>query len=791
MTIARQALLCAVSPSLRKPTSGETMKFPKTGNLGFPRMGAHRELKFALEDFWNGKHDEAELRRVAAGLRAAHWKMQCEAGIATPPSNDFSLYDHMLDLAATVGAVPKRFGHTGGPVNLATYFAMARGSDCTTAMEMTKWFDTNYHYVVPEFEPGMRYELLSTKVVDEYLEAKAQGIETRPVLLGPVSFVLLGKPTDESVTRSNVLSAILPVYFELLQRLRSAGAEWVQIDEPCLCLDLSDESKSLYRTAYAALREKSVPAIMLVTYFADLADNLDLALSLGVDGLHLDLIRAPQQFSALSTKSVENLYVSLGLIDGRNVWRSDLSKAIALLRKAAERFGADKVQVAPSCSLLHTPFDLDLEQKMDAEIRSWMAFAKQKLDEIVLVAKGVDGGEAIGKELDANASVMSSRRSSSRIHREDVLQRLESVDSSMLERISAYEVRRKRQAESLKLPTLPTTTIGSFPQTSEVRRMRAAFRAGKTDAASYKNFIEAETENCIRFQEKVGIDVLVHGEFERNDMVEYFGEQLEGFVFSENGWVQSYGSRCVKPPIIYGDVSRPKPMTLGWWSYAQSLTSLPVKGMLTGPVTILQWSFVRDDQPRAQTCRQIALAIRDEVHDLEAAGLKIIQIDEPAIREGLPLRRNDWPIYLAWSVDAFRLASSGVADATQIHTHMCYSEFNDMMEAIIRMDADVISIECSRSRMELLDAFKRVRYPNGIGPGVYDIHSPRIPVEGEMEDLLRRALKVLTPQQLWVNPDCGLKTRGWEEVGHALANMVQTAKRVRQSLADQINISNR
>ena len=758
------------------------MNFPKAGNLGFPRMGAHRELKFALESFWSGKQDETELHRVSAELRATHWKMQYEAGIATPPSNDFSLYDHVLDMAATLGAVPKRFGYAAGPVSLATYFAMARGSAGATAMEMTKWFDTNYHYVVPEFERGIRYGLLSTKVVDEYLEAKALGIETRPVLLGPVSFVLLGKLADESVTRTDVLLAILPGYVELLQRLSAAGAEWVQIDEPCLSLDLSDESKSLYRIAYAMLREKAVPSIMLTSYFADLGENLDLALSLGLDGLHLDLVRAPQQLAALSGRNTDNLCVSLGVVDGRNVWRTDLNKALALVQAAARRFGADRVQVAPSCSLLHTPFDLDLEQKVDSEIRSWMAFAKQKLDEIVLLAKGIGDGEAIKTELDANAVVISSRRSSPRIHREDVLQRLEAIDSSMSERASPHAVRHQKQAQSLGLPLLPTTTIGSFPQTAEVRKMRAGFRTGKVDALSYERFIEAETERCIRFQEKTGIDVLVHGEFERNDMVEYFGEQLEGFVFSENGWVQSYGSRCVKPPIIYGDVSRPKPMTVRWSAYAQSLTPLPVKGMLTGPVTILQWSFVRDDQPRSQTCRQIALAIRNEVHDLEAAGVRIIQIDEPAIREGLPLRRADWPIYLAWSVDAFRLAASGVNDTTQIHTHMCYSEFNDMMDAIVRMDADVISIECSRSRMELLDAFERVQYPNGIGPGVYDIHSPRVPPEAEMEALLHKALDVLSPEQLWVNPDCGLKTRGWEEVGLALTGMVETAKRVRRSL---------
>ncbi|MBS1822754.1 MAG: 5-methyltetrahydropteroyltriglutamate--homocysteine S-methyltransferase [Acidobacteria bacterium] len=759
------------------------MNFPKTGNLGFPRMGARRELKFALEGFWSGKHDEAELRSVAAELRRTHWKMQYEAGIVTPPSNDFSLYDHVLDLATAVGAVPRRFGHTGGRVSLATYFAMARGSGGATAMEMTKWFDTNYHYVVPEFEPEMQYELLSTKIVDEYLEAREQGIETRPVLLGPVSFVLLGKPTDESIDRRDVLLALLPIYVEILQRLRNAGAEWVQIDEPCLGLDLSDESQSYYGAAYEALRKSPRPNIMLATYFADIAQNLNLALELGVEGLHLDMVRAPQQLAALSAKSKDGLFVSLGLIDGRNVWKADLQKAATVLREAIARFGADKVQVAPSCSLLHTPVDLDLEVKMDPEIRSWMAFAKQKLSESAVLAKAIDDDDSIVNELNINAAAMDSRRRSPRIHKEKVLQRVDSVDSSMLERTSPYAVRHQQQAQALKLPCLPTTTIGSFPQTAEVRKMRASFRSGKIDAASYKGFLESETERCIRFQEQAGIDVLVHGEFERNDMVEYFGEQLDGFVFSEYGWVQSYGSRCVKPPIIYGDVARPKPMTLGWSSYAQSLTPLPVKGMLTGPVTILQWSFVRDDQPRSQTCRQIALAIRDEVRDLEAAGLKIIQIDEPAIREGLPLRRADWPVYLAWSVDAFRLAASGVADTTQIHTHMCYSEFNDMMDAIVRMDADVISIECSRSRMELLDAFKRVRYPNGIGPGVYDIHSPRVPAKGEMEGLLCKALEVLSPEQLWVNPDCGLKTRGWEEVGQALANMVQTAKRVRQSLA--------
>jgi 5-methyltetrahydropteroyltriglutamate--homocysteine methyltransferase len=756
------------------------MKFPKAGNLGFPRMGSHRELKFALEGFWSGKSGEAELLDVARRLRAEHWKMQCEAGITTPPSNDFSLYDHVLDMAATLGVVPKRFAHRGGSLGLAAYFAMARGLAGAPAMEMTKWFDTNYHYVVPEFEKGMKYELLSTKVIDEYREAKTLGIETRPVLLGPVSFVLLGKPTDASVTSGDVLRAILPLYAELLGRLRQAGAGWVQLDEPCLCLDLNDEARMLYTEAYAALRKGTSPQVMLSTYFGDLADNLDLALNLGANGLHIDLVRAPQQLAALAAKETGDLCLSLGLIDGRNVWRTDLSRAFPLLEEAVKRFGADKVQVGPSCSLLHSPVDLDLEHGMDPAIRSWMSFAKQKLGEVALLAQGAENPAAIENDLDANAKIIASRRSSSRIHRDDVERKLEAIDPSMIERQSPYAVRRREQERALGLPLLPTTTIGSFPQTSEVRRMRAAFRAGKLDASTYERFVGEETERCIRFQENVGIDVLVHGEFERNDMVEYFGEQLEGFVFTENGWVQSYGSRCVKPPIIYGDVFRARPMTVRWSTYAQSLTKLPVKGMLTGPVTILQWSFVRDDQPRSQTCRQIALAIRDEVRDLEKAGIRIIQIDEPAIREGLPLRRADWPLYLAWSVDAFRLAAAGVDDATQIHTHMCYSEFNDIMDAIVRMDADVISIECSRSRMELLDAFHRVRYPNEIGPGVYDIHSPRVPAAEEMEGLLRKALEVLTPQQLWINPDCGLKTRGWEEVRNALSGMVRTAKRVRE-----------
>ena len=704
------------------------MSLTAARNLGFPRMGKQRELKFALESFWSGKSDEASLLQTASDLRRKHWELQLDAGISSPPSNDFSFYDHVLDMAITVGAIPSRFRNAGKQIDLNTYFAMARGAKDMPALEMTKWFDTNYHYVVPEFEAGNEYSLHSTKVIDEFLEAKALGVVTRPIVLGPVSFVLLGKPTDLSVTRPQVLKQILPIYKALLQRLFAEGTEWVQLDEPCLCLDLDDAAESMYRDAYAELSDTALlPKFMLTTYFGGLGANLDLALELGAAGLHLDLVRAPEQLDTFLAKQVPNLTLSLGLVDGRNVWRTDLANALKSVDTAVHALGADRIEVAPSCSLLHSPFDLDAETKLDVEIRSWMAFAKQKLEEIAILARGIDGRTGIEKELSENARAMESRQTSTRIHQTSVRRSMAVIDDSMLHRQSPYPERHREQVEALGLPRFPTTTIGSFPQTAEVRKMRSAYRNGKTHQKVYEGFLQEETKRCIQFQEEIGIDVLVHGEFERNDMVEYFGELLDGFVFSQNGWVQSYGSRCVKPPIIYGDVSRPEPMTVYWAQYAQSLTKKPVKGMLTGPVTILQWSFVRDDQPRSESCRQIALAIRDEVRDLEAAGIRIIQIDEPAIREGLPLRRADWPQYLEWSINAFRLASSGVEDHTQIHTHMCYSEFNDIIESIVRMDADVISIECSRSRMELLDAFSRVHYPNEIGPGVYDIHSPRVP----------------------------------------------------------------
>ena len=753
-------------------------------NLGFPRMGAKRELKFALERYWPGKTGEVTLEHTALELRKAHWQLQVETGISEPPSNDFSLYDQVLDTAFMLGAIPARFC-SGDTSSLETYFHMARGSRESPAMEMTKWFDTNYHYIVPEFEEGMTFRMHSTKPVDEYLEAKQLAIQTRPVLLGPVSFVLLGKFSQGKGSPAAILEAIVPVYREILEQLHKAGAEWVQIDEPCLVLDLDSSAQGLYRLAYRELlKARTVPNVLLATYFGAVGGNLAIATSLPINGLHIDLVRAPEQLESLLQTLPSHMRLSLGVVDGRNIWRDSMGSALGLVLRAAETFGSDRIEVAPSCSLLHLPVDLEQEDKLDSEVRSWMAFAKQKLKEVSTLVQAAEGDQTALGQIRAYERLLQLRRSSPRVHNREVRERIESIDESMLTRKNSHSVRAKKQSAALHLPLLPTTTIGSFPQTAEVRHMRASFKAGKLDSAGYEKFLEEETVRCLRFQEETGIDVLVHGEFERNDMVEYFGEQLSGFAFSQHGWVQSYGSRCVKPPIIFGDVARPHAMTVRWSRFAQSQTKRPVKGMLTGPVTILQWSFVRDDQPRSETCRQIALAVRDEVADLESADIRVIQIDEPAIREGLPLHRDEWPAYLKWSVDCFRLASAGASDQTQIHTHMCYSEFNDIINSIVRMDADVISIECSRSRMELLDAFHRVRYPNQIGPGVYDIHSPRVPESGEIENLLRKALEVLTPEQLWVNPDCGLKTRGWPEVRLALKDMVGTAAKLRSWLAN-------
>jgi 5-methyltetrahydropteroyltriglutamate--homocysteine methyltransferase len=780
-------------------------------NLGFPRIGANRELKRALESYWKGELSVAQLETTARELRKSHWTTQKQAEIKHIPSNDFSYYDQVLDTTAMVGAIPERYKFSGDKVDLKTYFAMARGSQTEAkahvhedgktcnhnhgpdasldvqAMEMTKWFDTNYHYIVPEFIKDQAFRLSSSKPVDEFLEAKALGFHTRPVILGPVSYLLLGKMKDAAISPLSLLDKLLPVYEEMLTKLAAAGADWIQIDEPCLVLDISDQARAAYKTAYEKLAKASPKLhILLATYFGDLRDNLDTALALPVAGFHFDLVRAPEQLDAVLAKFPAKKSFSAGVINGRNIWRADLDAAYKLVEKAVAKLGSEWVHVAPSCSLQFTPVDLDGEKKLDAEIKSWLAFAKQKLREIGLIAKAfTDGKDSVKTEFAEFRAAQDARKASKRIHNQAIKQRTAAITDAMRNRPSAFDQRIAKQNKALGLPALPTTTIGSFPQTAEVRAARADFKAGKIDQAAYDRFLKEETLKCVKYQEEIDIDVLVHGEFERNDMVEYFGEQLEGFTFTQNGWVQSYGARCVKPPVIFGDVSRPKPMTVEWSKYAQSLTQRPMKGMLTGPVTILQWSFVRDDQPRSETCKQIALAIRDEVADLEKAGIKIIQIDEAAIREGLPLRRADWKAYLQWAVDSFRITASIAKDETQIHTHMCYSEFNDIIAAIADMDADVISIETSRSQMELLDAFVNFKYPNQIGPGVYDIHSPRVPSQNEMESLLRKALKVLKAEQVWVNPDCGLKTRGWKETKPALEQMVSASKKLRGELAQK------
>src|SRR5437667_12762083 len=755
---------------------------PIAHNLGFPPLGPNRELKRATEGYWSGKVSRTDLLRTGAALRAAHWGLQRDAGLDLIPSNDFSYYDRVLDTSAMVAAVPARYGWSGGPVDLDTYFAMARGVQAggrdVTAMEMTKWFDTNYHYLVPEFDRGQAFRLASTKPVDEFQEPKALGFHTKPVRIGPVTFVLLGKSRAAALHRLEVLDALLPVYGEVLARLAAAGATWVQLDEPSLALDRTPQELAAYGRVYRFLAERAPQLKLLVaTYFAGLEDGLATARELPVAGLHVDLVRAPQQLERLLTAWPRGRVLSLGVIDGRNVWRADLAAALGLVERARERIGPDELWVAPSCSLLHVPVDLELERRLDPDLKGWLAFAKQKLAEVVTLTRAVrDGRQAVAAELEANARAIAARRSSRRIHDPAVKQRAGAVGERDLRRTSPHAARRKQQ---LRLPLFPTTTIGSFPQTAEVRAARKQLHDGKLTPHEYDAFIADQIARTLRLQEELGLDVLVHGEFERNDMVEYFGEQLAGFAFTEHGWVQSYGTRYVKPPLIYGDVSRPKPMNVRWSTSAQSRTAKPVKGMLTGPVTILQWSFVRDDQPRSETAKQLALAIREEVLDLEKAGIRVIQIDEPALREGLPLRRAEWADYLEWAVNAFRLATGGVQDATQIHTHMCYSEFNDVIRVIERMDADVVSIENARSGSELLEAFKEYRYPNEIGPGVYDIHSPRVPSVDEIVTAVQRMREVLADQQIWVNPDCGLKTRGWDETVRSLRNMVQAARQLR------------
>ena len=764
----------------------------KTSSLGFPRIGANRELKKAIESYWKKALPLSELLKTANEIRVNNWQKQKIAGIHYIPSNDFSFYDQVLDHIALFGAIPQRFIDSfklknNQNIDVDLLFAMARGAQRdgidVTAMEMTKWFDTNYHYIVAEFTKNQKFKLSSNKIFDEFLEARKIGIETRPVILGPVTFLLLGKSVDGS-EKLELIDNLLSAYEELFKKLEEIGVKDIQIDEPFLVTDLSKLAIQTYLHAYPKIRKFAGSIkLHLATYFESLQENAELAFDLETDSVHIDLVRGEDQLKKVLNIIKSNQSLSIGLVDGRNIWINDFAKSITTANEAISKLGKERIIISPSCQLLHVPVDLDLEDKIDTEIKSWLCFASQKIQEINIIAKALSGNiSEVQSQIDQNKKANLARKTSVKIHNQAVKDRISKASDNDKNRKSEYNLRKKIQKNYIDLPILPTTTIGSFPQTKEVRKIRADFKAGKISINDYEKFIKEEIAQTVKLQENIGLDVLVHGEFERNDMVEYFGEQLNGFCFTNNGWVQSYGTRCVKPPIIFGDVYRPNKMTVQWAQYAQSLTKKIMKGMLTGPITILQWSFVRNDQPRKDTALQIAYAIRDEVKDLEDAGIKIIQIDEAALREGLPIRNNKWQEYLQWAVDAFRISASAVDDRTQIHTHMCYSEFNDIIEAIANMDADVISIETSRSQMELLNAFVNFKYPNEIGPGVYDIHSPRVPAKDEIANLLSKALNVLNAEQVWVNPDCGLKTRDWPETKLALETMVEATKFVRTQI---------
>lgn len=757
-----------------------------THNLGFSRIGAKRELKFALESYWKGQSSRDELKALGAQLRQRHWQEQSDLDLV--PVGDFAFYDQVLDMSFTLGNLPERAHEFHGDP-LDNSFRVARGRSAQgaeehtgccggiAAGEMTKWFDTNYHYIVPEFTAATKFKLDASRLLEQLAEAKAQGVKAKPVIVGPVTYLWLGKAKDNS-DKLGLLERLLPVYGELLEQLAAQGVEWVQIDEPVLVTELNADWQHALNLAYHHLKSSRVK-LLLATYFGTLQENLHLACNLPVAGLHLDTINARDEIQPLLNLLPSHKVLSLGVINGRNIWKTDLGATLDWLEPLAERLG-DRLWIAPSCSLLHVPVDLASEQKLDAEIKSWLAYALQKLDELKVLAKALNQGRAaVAAELAANHAAITARRTSPRVTNPAVKAAIASINPALGQRKSPYPVRARKQAALLNLPAYPTTTIGSFPQTAEIRQARSQFKAGELDEAGYKTAMQAEIALSVREQEALGLDVLVHGEAERNDMVEYFGEQLDGYAFSQFGWVQSYGSRCVKPPILFGDISRLKAMTVEWIQYAQSLTNKPMKGMLTGPVTILNWSFVRDDQPRSVSCYQLALAIREEVLDLEKAGVRVIQIDEAALREGLPLRKSQWQRYLDWAVESFRITANGVQDETQIHTHMCYSEFNDIITSIADMDADVITIETSRSDMELLDVFDDFKYPNEIGPGVYDIHSPNIPTQEHIVQLMRKAAERIPAERLWVNPDCGLKTRQWPEVIPALTNMVAAAKALR------------
>ena len=753
----------------------------KVHNLGFPRVGSMRELKFAQEGYWSGKSTKEELLKLASEIRKINWDHQKSLDLVAV--GDFSLYDQVLDMSFTLGNIPQRARNYSGDV-LDNYFRVARGrsvdpKQAISAAEMTKWFDTNYHYMVPEFEMSTTFKLDATRIIDQITEAKNLGLKPKPVIIGPVTYLAIGKEKDNS-NKLDLLPKLLDTYVELLEALVAQNIEWVQIDEPILVTELSVELKKAFEISYAKLNNPKLK-ILLATYFGSLQDNLETISKLPIAGLHIDAVNGGAEVDAVISK-MNGKVISLGVVNGRNIWKSDLNAILDWVEPIAKKLG-DNLWIAPSCSLLHVPVDLSSEKKLDSEILSWLAFAIEKIKEIEVITTAINSGRAkVENELAQNKQSLNSRKNSTRVHNPSVQAELAKVDASWGMRKGTYLERQVKQLPVLNLPKFPTTTIGSFPQTGDIRSARSKFKSGEITENAYQDAMRKEIIHSIKEQESLGLDVLVHGEAERNDMVEYFGEQLQGYAFSQFGWVQSYGSRCVKPPILFGDISRPKAMTVEWIKFAQSQTLKIMKGMLTGPVTILNWSFVRDDQPRSTSCAQLALAIRQEVLDLEKAGIKVIQIDEAALREGLPLRKSQWKEYLDWAVGAFRIAANGVGDQTQIHTHMCYSEFNDIISSIADMDTDVITIETSRSDMELLDAFDNFKYPNEIGPGVYDIHSPNIPTQEHIVSLMQKAAQKIPAERLWVNPDCGLKTRQWSEVTPALTNMVAAAKTLRSQL---------
>ncbi|KAI8384147.1 5-methyltetrahydropteroyltriglutamate-homocysteine S-methyltransferase [Blakeslea trispora] len=758
-------------------------------NLGFPYVGAKRELKKSVEAYWSGKISGDELKTAYQKIQEANWKVQKEQGIEHIPSGEYTLYDRVLDTAHQFTVIPKRYQHIKDP--LQQFFAMGRGlqkpaTETTEkvdvpAQEMKKWFDTNYHFIVPEFEPNQEFKLQNPRAVEQYNFAKSLGIETRPVIVGPVSFLYLGKAAEgfDAFDTLSLLPKVLPLYIDLLNQLQAAGAQWVQIDEPALILDLPEHAKTAFAEAYKTIKASVSIKTLVAAYFGRVENNVA-GLLPHVDAIHLDLVRAPQELDAVLPLLNNSQVLSLGLVDGRNIWINNIAQSLQLAEKAVSALGKDRVFIAPSCSLAHSPYSTVFEKKIgekNPELLSWLSFSVEKAKEIATIASAINNGaDSVKDALASNAAAIESRRTSAQTTNPAVRDRAAKIPAEAWKRPDEFKVRREAQVKKLNLPLFPTTTIGSFPQTKEIRVTRQKFNKSEISAADYDAFIKKEMKMMVDFQEEVGLDVFVHGEPERNDMVEHFGHLLHGYDFTENGWVVSYGSRCVKPPVIFGDVSRRGPMTVDETVYAQSLTKKPMKGMLTGPVTMMKWSFVRDDIPLKDVCVQIGLALRDEVVDLESAGIPCIQVDEPAIREGLPIRRADWDAYLDWSVACFRLSTAGVRNETQIHTHMCYSDFNDIFDAIAALDADVITIENSKSDEKLLKIFEVKKYPNEIGPGTYDIHSPRVPSVDEIKQKVADMLKYIEHQYLWVNPDCGLKTRGWAETKAALINMVEVAK---------------